>query len=121
MLFRSMAIGFGREKCAKVLHKSRQFPAKMSVTGELKLAIYALSDLPSVMTTSPLPTPPLHSFSKLPLDLVELLQAERFALTKFVASKSLVFDAGRRAEATEPLVATTFMIKTRQLPGSQCV
>ena len=79
-----MTIGFGREKCAKVLHKSRQFSAKMSVTGELKLAIYALSDLPSVMTTSPLPTPPLHSFSKLPLDLVELLQAERFALTKLL-------------------------------------
>ena len=96
-----MTIGFGMEKCAKALHKSRQFPAKMSITGELKLAIYALSDLPSVMTTSPLPTPPLHSFSKLPLDLVELLQAELFALTKFVASKSLVFDAGRRDEATE--------------------
>ena len=71
----------------------------MSVTVERKLAICAFSDLPSIMTASTLPTPQLHSFSEL---LVEPLQAERFALTRFVTSRSPVVDAGRRAEVTEP-------------------
>ena len=54
-----ITMGFGRGKFAKVLHKSRQSPDKMSVAAVRKLTVCTISDPLSIMTASTLfPLPP---------------------------------------------------------------